>query len=338
MKFTSRKIVGIFLVLITGLLSLVAWRLFFIMLFAFDLSHTLQTLLAFSLLSIGFLLGTIVWRERMFQLSGGLALFLPSLIFIHTWYHFVLVAFAVLLSLLASIDVQKEVKERVVFHFFKNIRAGSSLFILSLVFVLSSGYFASIRTESWEDLVPRFQVGEGTASVIFRGAAYFYPEFKQLSQEGITVDEFLDSLEQTPQNIKDLASPSYNSQSLSQDTLSDGRDIALIHELYLRTGREQIAQLVGQPVVGNEKIADIFSTAIQYKIIASLRGQKSSQHVSPQIVPLVLAVLLFLTLLPLGTLLSFPWIFLGFLLFRLLLALHVLELVKLPREQETLAE
>jgi hypothetical protein len=67
------------------------------------------------------------------------------------------------------------------------------MFVLGLALVLSSAYFSSIRTESWEQLVPRFSIGQGTATALIKTVAICTLIGKTFD-EGMTVDGFLLSL------------------------------------------------------------------------------------------------------------------------------------------------
>ncbi len=343
--FTTRDIFGIFVALGIGLCSLGAWRAFFVTTLFPDVRNTVVAFLWFLLLGTFFSLGTVVWKERFSQVVAPVLVFLPSFLFIHTWYHLVFVVCAALFAYLAIKLVQDEINDRVQFHFFRNVRAGSFTFILGLSLALSSAYYITIRAESWEELVPRFSIGQGTAMVGIKTIAYFYPEWKNLADEGITVDDFLLSLqkdtgggEATSQPALDPAAfpglAEYFKSSVIDVESYSGDEFS--RALYLQAGRDQIAKLSGGTIRGDEKIEDVFSTAMQHKIITILNGEQVSQHLSPTIVPLVLAVLLFLTLLPVGTVMSVLWIALGFFFFRIGLFFAWLKLERIPKEQETL--
>jgi len=341
MKFTHREIFGVFIVLITGLLSLGSWKVFFGASLNPDLYNTSLALAWFSFLGASFLLGAVVWQGFRFQLFGVLALLVPSLLFVHEWYYFVIILFSGTLAFLSIRFTQQEIADRIRFHFFRSVRAGSFMFILALSLALSGTYFASIQQESWEELVKRFSVGEGTATAVFKTSAYFYPEWKTLATEGTTVDEFLLSLKKD-----ETLPPEVFTEALTSPTLSDylkqgmlGQVIneqAVSQELYLRAGRDQIASLLGRPVSGEEKIADVFSLAVQRKIITVLSGEQVSEHFSPTIIPFVLTLLLFFTLLPLGSLASLLWILWSFLFFRLALFFGWIQLEKAMKEQDIL--
>lgn len=347
-SFSTRDIFGIFLALGTGLLALGSWQTFFVVALHPTLENILLIVLWFSSLGAVFFLGTVVWSVRPLQVAAALLVFAPSILFIRTWYHAIFVVCGILLGLLAIQLVQKEMEDRVRFHFLHNVRVGAFSLIFGLSLALSSAYFASIQADSWEELVPRFSVGEGTATALFKTVAYVYPDWKNLADEGITVDGFLLGLKKDELSGEQaseatlLSSGSAGLPALAQylkqnpalfGSLDSGE---LSQELYLRAGRDQVASLVGKPVRGDEKMADVFSSALQHKIITVLNGEQVSQHLTPTIVPFMLALFLFLTLLPVGSFLALFWIALGFALFRVVLLFGWVKVDRVMREQEIL--
>lgn len=338
------------MVALVELFAIGSWQMFFAAVLQPDIKNTVLTLVWFFFLGMSFFLGMVVWRTRAEQVTGIVLLLAPSLLLVHTWYHgiAVLLSGAALFSGIRS--VQGEIDSRVRFHFFHNAQAGAFWFVFGCSLALSSMYFSSIRAESWEELVPRFSVGEGTASVLIRTVAYLFPQWQNLAHDGMTVDGFLQSLkpdenasvQSLPDTVEGQLGGPVTSQALvdylRQGTLTaSGVDpAALSEELALRTGREQIALLVGRPVEGDEKIADVFSLAIQHKIIVALSGDQTAQHLSPTIVPVVLAFLLFLTLLPAGSLLAFLCIGVSYLLFQIALFFGWLRLEQVDRKQDVL--
>jgi len=316
MNFTKREIFGIFLLVIVGLCSFVAWQSFSLMMTDSETVSIWWPILWFAVLTTMFSLGTIIWKRFPLQVMGEILVFLPGLLFIHSWEYVVVGILSLLCMYWSNVSVAQECEERTHFHFFKNVKAGSFLFVLGLSLLLSSGYYVFLKNVSWEEMVPRFRIGEEMTAVIFKIAGFTNPSFAQLSDGGMTVDEFLLSLEQNKQDMP--VSSQANSQ---QDLLTaypqmqqflNGEALPIsfglkspkaAEELFLDGGRAQIASLVGRPVMGSEKMSDVLSSAVQNKLIAFLRGENTTQHIPPQAIPFFLALLLFLTLLSLSSLL-----------------------------------
>lgn len=346
MKFTPREIFGVFLVLGEGLLSVKAWSSFFTLSLHSDVNITLWTLLWFSLLGVIFFLGMIVWGVYILQMLGAVLLLAPSFLFVRTWYHGVFVAFSCLLAWISISLVQKEMEERIHFHFFRTAEVGSFICMLALSLSLSSTYFSSIQAESWEELVPRFSIGQGTAIAAFKTVAYFNPDWKKLTDQEITVDGFLRSLppESGSSGVSNFTlNEAFVLPALTEYMKQNGIEPGaveseqLLQEFTLQARRNQIAVLVGKPLKGDEKIVDIFSLAIQHRILTALSGPEATHQFSPNVIPLVLAILLFLTLISIGSVLGLLWMMLSTLLFSLARMFHWIRIERVDREQEVLA-
>ena len=356
MKFTKREILGVFFVLIIGLFSLESWREFFTVVMTPGTSGSWQPIVWFSFLAVFFFLGTIVWTNLILRLSGAAFIFLPGLFFIREWEYIVLGAVSVIFIYWSARAIAWETKERVRFHFFRNVRAGQFIFVIGLSLVISGGYYVFLKNAVWDDLVPRFKIGEGMTSVTFKVAGVINPSFAKLSQNNTTVDEFLLSLEQSSMEegnqSQALPEKKGNSQNIANafpqiNQFLNGKNVALFsgmnqeqiaQQLFLKSGREQIATLVGRPVAGDEKIADALSVALQNKLITILNVGEAAQHIPSSAVPFFISLLLFLTLLSIGAVFIPFCILAAELLFAFLLWIKWLKKETFMVEQEKLLE
>ncbi len=323
MQFTKRRTLGIFLLLIIGVLALEAWQSFFIGIMTPGASDIWLPALWFSLLAVFFFLGTAVWTDTSFRIIGAALVFLPGLFFLQSWEYVMAAGISVALVFWSSMDIAAEFDERVRFHFFKSVRSGQFLFVAGLSLSLASGYYVFLKNASWEELVPRFQIGEEATGVIFKAAGTINPSFAALAEGDVTVDGFLSSLEQDKSGML-----------LMLDT--DQQRIA--EELFLRSGREQLATLAGRSVVGDEKVSDVLSFALQRKLIAILQGNDTDRHIPAQAIPFFLALLLFFTFLSFLSLAGIVCVIVAQIVFRLSLWFGWLKLDTLTVEQQKLAE
>lgn len=323
MKFTAREIFGIFLILILGLLALGAWQAFFMVMVTPGVSDIWRPILWFFFLATFFFLGTAVWTKRSQRIAGAAVIFFPGIFFLHSWEYAIAGIFSAVFVFWSSTDIAREFTERVRFHFFKSVRTGKFFFVVGLTLSLSSGYYVFLQNASWEELVPRFRIGEEMTGAIFKVAGTINPSFAVLSEGDVTVDEFLLSLEQ---------------EKSGTILLLDANQERIARELFLRSGREQIAGLAGRPVRGEEKISDMLSLALQHKLIALLRGGDTAQHIPSQAIPFFLALLLFFTLLSLLSLVGGLCILAAQLLFICSLRIGWLRLDTVTVEQQMLAE
>lgn len=343
MRLTKRDIVGIFLLFFVGLLALGAWRAFFMVMVTPGVSDIWQPMLWFALLAVFFFLGTAVWRTPAFQGAGSVLLFIPGFFFIVAWEYVVVSVIAMGLVFWSATDITHEFKERLHFRFFRSIRAGQFFFVAGLALSLSGGYYVFLKQASWEELVPRFRVGEEMTAVIFKAASVINPSFSTLSNGDTTVDEFLLGLERSKSEETLLLES--GTISVTSSPMDIGGTVVgnisgqqLADEMFLRSGREQIAGLAGRPVEGNEKISDILSIALQRKLIGFLGEQKTAEHIPSQAVPFFLALLLFFTLLPVLSILGLLCILVAQLLFVFSLWAGWLKVEGVSVEQERLVE
>lgn len=356
MKFTKRETLGIFLILIIGLLALGSWRAFFSAVTTSGVSDIWQVILWFFLLAVFFFLGTVLWTNLFLRIVGGALVFLPGLFFIRSWEYIVAGLLSGIFIFWSSTTIAREIGERVRFRFFKSARVGQFLFVLGLSLSISGGYYVFLKNVSWEELVPRFRIGEEMTTVIFKVAGAINPGFAKLSQGTASVDEFLLSFGQNKPEAESLPRGNSEKQITEQDILnvfpqlsqySRGKNILplsdldqqqIAQKLFLESGREQVATLVGRPVAGSEKMSDILSLAVQNRLITFLRGGEMTQTMPSQAVPFFLSLLLFLTLLSLASIFTPLCIFGAELIFLFLLRLEWLEMGTSVVEQEKLAD
>jgi|GEM_PF-1984071 len=335
MKFTGRETLGIFLILVIGLLSLGAWQAFFTAMAMPGLADIWQPIAWFSLVAVVFFFGAITWSHMILRVIGAALIFSTGLLFIRSWEYTAAGIVAALFIFWSSLSIARETKERVRFRFFKSARVGQFFFVLGLSLSISSGYFVLLKNASWEELVPRFRIGEEMTGVIFKVAGTVNPSFAKLSEGDTTVDEFLLSLGQNKpeegtvdegtsgqtmnEQVIINALPELGRYFKGKDTglFSDVDQRKMAEQLFLESGREQVATLVGRPVAGDEKISDMLSLAVQNKLIALLSGGKATERIPSSGVPFFLSLLLFLTLLSFASIVA-PLCILGAELFFLL--------------------
>ncbi|MFZ2187672.1 MAG: hypothetical protein WAV46_03570 [Candidatus Moraniibacteriota bacterium] len=349
---TGREKVGICLLLIIGVCSFGAWQFFALDMASPGVADVWWPVLWFAVLAVFFFLGAVIWTTVFMRIAGAALVFLPGLFFIRSWEYGAVGMLSVACMYWGSAAIAREESESMRFHFYKSVRAGSFFFILGLSLLLASGYYVSLRDTSWEELVPRFRVGEEMTRIVFKMAGVVNPSFAQLSEGDMTVDEFLLSLSQKKQSD----APELQTNVNEQDVLNaypemiqflNGKNIPLTfvaqspkvaEEIFLDGGRKQIASLVGRSIAGDEKISDVLSLALQNKLLTYLRGEKATQHMPSQAIPFFLALLLFLTLLSFASIVGPLCVLVAQSLFSLLLWVGWLGFGKVMVEQERLVE
>jgi len=320
--------------------SLFGWYSLFHGTFAGYGSLTLSLLLGFSFACIFFFLGAILWHERYERILGAALPFLPVIFFAQELIIVLAILAAILLTYLAIHLIRKEKSERIRFQYFRVNQVGQVYFVTALALTISVAYFTLIRQASWEELVPKLRLGESSTTLLLRTLSTWQPELATVKNEGLTVDEYLMSL--TEEGREQAQNQKADDQLLSFEvslvpgieenlreaglTLADVRTSPQAKAFYLESGHRHFTWLVGGEVKGNEPINAVVSQVIQRKIIRTLDGTGQATRLSSDTVPTAIAVVLFLALIPLGTLLGYFWLSLGYLFFLLLLRTNQLEI------------
>jgi hypothetical protein len=303
-------------------------------------SLSVSLLLGFSFACIFFFLGAILWHERYERILGATLPFLPIIFFAQELVIVISVVGAILLTYLAIHFIQKEKRERIRFQYFRVNQAGQLYFVMALALTISVAYFTLIRQASWEELVPKLRLGESSTTLLLRVIATWQPELANVKSEELTVDEYLLSLAVEPDETKEKKLD--DDQLLSFEvslipgieenlrvaglTMEDVRNSPQARNFYLESGHRHFTWLVGGEVRGDEPINAVVSQVIQRKIIRTLDGSNQASQLSADTVPIAIAVVLFLALIPLGTLLGYIWLLLGYLIFIFLLRTGQLEI------------
>jgi hypothetical protein len=138
--------------------------------------------------------------------------------------------------------------------------------------------------------------------------------------ETVNTEESLFSLEVT------LAPGIEESLKKSGLTFADVRNSETAKAYYLNNGHAHFAHLVDGEIRGDEPMNAVISQILQRKIITTLDGTDQVKRVSPDVIPTAIAVVLFLALIPLGTLLAYVWLLFGYGVFLYLLKTKQIEI------------
>lgn len=287
-------------------------------------------LIWFSGTVICFLLGAMLYRERRIQLAFASALVVPSIAFAVSFFHALLVVLAVWLLVSGMRRIQEDMALRLKMAFRKSMQVGVFSFSLAVSLLIASEYYTHIRNSAWEDLVPRFSLGEGGGDVVLRVVGWAYPELGKIRNQGVTVDGFLEATREQNGSSGILSSAPFD------PALSLGGSASVEKELSLAVGRLEIGALVGRAVEGDEKMSDVLSEAIRNKTLAFIAGEKAERNLPSGVVPFVLSLLLFLTVLSLASLLHFLWVAAAAFVMRMLLRSEIVGVNRIAVEQEVL--
>lgn len=275
----------------------------------------------FSLLAVCFLLAGVLYRER--SMGVGFAVFSvgPSIFFAPTSMHLFLIVLSIPLMLTGLRKIDGDLRSRLSISFRRSMGSGVFLFVFPIASLIASQYYMEIRSDSWQDLVPRFSLAEGSGDFVLRAAGGISPEIARIRDERMTVDSFLSTVRGTS---------GYPGGDM--DVFMDDMAAALS----LEAGRAELGKLVGRDIDGDERMADVLSEALRNKMIVFLSGEKAERNLPNGALPFFLALLLFITILSIASLLRGVWILLATGLLHLFVYTNVLSVEKIPAEQEVL--
>ncbi len=346
---TKRKILTSILTVITLLVAFFAWFSLWRAVTVTEASTWALPMSLFSTYAIFICLDIVFFKESvLLELVLGSSL-LISIAFAFDVYQIVAVALGIYLLHAASRRIRRDMDLNMEISIWKSLQTGRSYLLMSLALVISMQYFVTISKFDGQKSVPNFDMTSFSKGVVMPILANISPQFKSLNDESLTVDQFIlqnqaqfsdeqqideQFLEsQLPQNLTPAQKEELKRQA--QRNFSDAKDSMSKknQELILSVGRKQLSDMIGQPVNGNEKISDIFAGLVNKKLNDYFRSPINGEGKTSAF-PLILAVILFLTIYPIGGVLSMAWFLIVKLIFKVLVKLSVINIKRIPVEKE----
>lgn len=292
--------------------------------------------LVFSWVLIGFLL----WQRSSIFLGGMAALIVPLFFFLgFDWRALLVLLFVGGCFFIALRKTRSEMADRLVFSPRRYFDVARGTSVLGFVLLLSLGYFLSIRTWSWEDLMSHFQLQTGTVEHMMSLVKYVEPKFSVFSGGSQTVDEYLRSVGRM--SFVNVGSDESREASQLASTLSrlqqqgipievSGGTLGILEaqgtEALVSSGRQAIEQQVGRSVAGNELIAPVLAEMVQKKIITWVRDGSIQKWIPDQSLPLFVSLLFLLMLWPVGLFVFSFWKWLAAGIVQIFCLLHWVEI------------
>jgi len=263
----------------------------------------------------------VIVKEKKSLIGLVTVVLLQSAWFAPTVWHIGLLVVALMLTVGGMLRIQSELQERLKIHIIYSLRRGFSPIILAFSLVLCSVYFVQISSLPTESLVPNIQFGKRTENFVYRFLGNISPQLQPLQKRELTVDDFIASLtekqiEQQAQGVQnDLVDEILQRRGLLDTQRQEIDQVIEIHadaaieiekERALESGRKQLSELAGIPLRGSERITDIFTLIVNNKVRAFTSEQVRSQ-VGVAAVPLAITALLFITIMPIASVVKYVW-------------------------------
>jgi len=303
---------------------------------------------------LAYLNAIVIKRTEILQWLFSASILL-SFIFVHSLGHLNAVFAAYVFLAWGITRIMDDVRLNIWVSLWKSIRAGNTLVLLAVSFMIASQYYASAKNFDADRIVPQFRVSSISGNLTSKILTLLNPDLKDISQEGLTVDQFISQIQEGQGNDVVISSAmdiqidqaieksnpgltDAQKKILKDETLKKAANtsVELGREqqiLILQEGRRKFSEIYGSDLTGDEKIADVFSGIVNRKIDQYF----SSESVAPgktSSLPAIMAIGLFLTVLSLGSALSPIWILLAGSAFWIFRRTGLVRIIRVPVEME----
>lgn len=317
---SKRQIISLLLLGLTALFAALAFSSVADAVFSKTASVFLVPAVWFLLLLTVFVLGTVLWQQTIHRTFGSALLLSSSLFFAPSVIHAGIVILGMIIVFIALIRIEREFSERTHISIYRGVTVGFAQIVFALALVISSQYYQHTNTLTWDELVPSFDLAEGTGAWFLRTAGQFSPSLATLQNRNLSVDSFL-------QEVKPVV-------MLENGNMVDrGINEALRQAEVLRS-KSELSRLLGREVAGNESINEVLTEVLRKKMIAFVSGSEKRSSSAVPFLPFVLAILLFLTVYPFGSIIGTIALSMAALIFAGLIRSRVIEVKVVSAERE----
>jgi hypothetical protein len=220
--------------------------------------------------------------------------------------------------------IRQDLKLNIVIDLWKTLKTGSTFLIFAFSLIIASQYYWETKNTSLESALPKFKIDALSEKLTSKVLSSVNPDFKNLDEDNITVDQFI--LETGKKQFEEEAVLMKAGSGLYENSQA----------LVLEEGRKQFSDLAGMKLSGQEKLSDVFSSIVNNRINSFIVPSFSENSNLP-LLHLILAFILFLTVVSLGSFLSIFLIPLTKLIFFALRRNGLVEIIKVQKEVEEIA-
>jgi len=351
----KKNILNFILTLVTLSFSFLGWFSVYRAINVEGSSIWLTPILCFSFLYIFLCLDFVLMRKRyqaIFVSGASLAL---SLFFSFYLWHGAIFLMAFFLSFLAYKKIRKNLEINTKIEIYKSVSFGKFFLVLAISLLISSQFYFAVR-KSGIYSVPEIRMDKLFGFLIPNMLKFSSAQFEKMENEENTVDQFIiaqsggtqfnflqnDSVEKEieekistefGENISVSQKEALKNQMLEKIQKNEVSFSDQSQKMVLEDGRKKLSDLVGRGVKGDEKISVVFSEIINKKINENFQFNVSKEKENSTW-PIVLTLVLFLTIWPLGSLLADGLSFgVGF-IFWLMLKFKLVRIVKVMVEAQ----
>ncbi len=243
----------------------------------------------FFILLVFFFMSTVLVRSAAYlgaALAGSLLL---GLVFAATPLHLVFLLLSTGLAYWAMRNIRESLEFSIKLRFFNSFMSGRSYFVFALILAITSQYYALVSRAGKELNLPTFEISRDVTLSLGKLYGHINPKYSFFSSaRELTVDKFI---------------------LQNQNAVRPGQEPAPAAAIapVLEQGRKQLSELSGRQLDGGEQVADVFVDLVTRKIndyftVGIAKSGRSSA------IPLFLTCVLFLSLLPIATIVGYAGI------------------------------
>lgn len=353
----AKNILKYSLVFLSVVFSFLSWQRVASEINSPETSNWLWPIILFSLFFVSFYLTIVFIRQKYILNLLALSCLSLSFIFIPNLWHLIGVLLGFLLASIGIFHIRRDLQLNIKVNLGKTLTTGKQFLILGFAIVLSSQYFFIENKKDFEEVVPRFSENKYSNLLTSKILSAINPEFKKISTSEITIDEFIIESQKNhidsdrvsmisdqeiensisgisgniPQSKKEeLKNEIKNNLSEANNQILEGSEKRIVEEI-----RKKFSALVGSELTGQEKFSEVLNNIINRKITDYLKPQIKDKN-SISLLPPILTIILFLTIVPLGSLLNIFWILFCRLIFWIFIKSKVITINKISAMVETI--
>lgn len=317
------------------------------------------SILFFSAYIISMCLAAILVHQEIAMEIVVTMSFLFSSFFAFSLWYFIILIVGILLILTALRKIRKDLDLNIKVDLWKSLYTGKFKIVFALAILVSSQYFFIINNPNTQRTIPKLDLSAIEVRIVETIFGIIDPKFKSIQKEDLTVDQFIiqsqqkntnddssgqifadaDKMidQQIPENLPTGQREALKQQAIKQLSDSKSQLSQKNSELVLQEGRKQLSEMVGRNIDGNEKMANVFVGFMDEKINTlfqpKIKGDSQSSFYS-----YVIAVILFLTIWPLGSIIMSPlWIAVVILIFKIFIYFGLVEIKTMTVQREIIA-
>lgn len=305
----------------------------------------------FTLFFVSFYLATVMIKEK--YILNFLALFclFSSFVFVFNPWHIISTFLGWILAWIGIYRIRRDMGLNIRISLAKTLTTGNRFIVLAFCIVLASQYFFTIQNKNFEELLPNFSNNKYSGILVSKILSVVNPEYKKISSEETTIDEFIietqkkqleekgsallpneqieSSINQIGENISEEQKEEIKNKL--KDSLGNA-NIRIMEEnekLILEESRKKFEDLSGKKLTGQEKMSEVFEAIINQKITSYFKPEINSKT-NPSLLQTILTIILFLTIVSLGSFLNIFWVLFCKFVFWILVKCKVITINKVP--------